>query len=69
VLFDYQNNRHGECVVNYLDGYTRYLQVDGYQAYRKTQATLPGHMPVVSSPMQNQLSQKRKRIKQMTYSL
>lgn len=44
VLYDYQNNRRGECVVNYLDGYTGYLQVDGYQAYGQTKATLAGCM-------------------------
>ncbi|NRA84825.1 MAG: IS66 family transposase, partial [Gammaproteobacteria bacterium] len=44
VLFDYQNNRRAECAVNYLEGYTGYLQVDGYQAYGRTQATLAGCM-------------------------
>jgi transposase len=44
VLYDYQDSRRGECVVNYLDGYTGYLQVDGYQAYGQTQATLAGCM-------------------------
>jgi transposase len=42
VLYDYQNSRAASCVVNYLDGYSGYLQVDGYQAYDKTQATLAG---------------------------
>lgn len=40
VLYDYQNSRAASCVVNYLDGYSGYLQVDGYAAYEKTQATL-----------------------------
>lgn len=42
VLYDYQNSRAASCVVNYLKGYSGYLQVDGYQAYEKTQATLAG---------------------------
>lgn len=42
VLYDYQNSRAASCVVNYLDGYSGYLQVDGYQAYAQTQATLVG---------------------------
>lgn len=42
VLFDYQNSRRADCVVNYLDGYTGYLQMDGYQAYAKTEAVLAG---------------------------
>ena len=44
VLFDYQNSRRAECVVNYLQGYSGYLQVDGYQAYAQTEATLAGCM-------------------------
>ena len=40
VLYDYQNSRAASCVVDYLDGYSGYLQVDGYQAYAQTQATL-----------------------------
>ena len=42
VLYDYQNSRAGSCVVDYLDGYRGYLQVDGYQAYAQTQARLVG---------------------------
>lgn len=42
VLYDYQNRRAASCVVDYLDGYSGYLQVDGYQAYEQTQATLAG---------------------------
>ncbi|WDE06676.1 IS66 family transposase [Thalassomonas viridans] len=44
ALFDYQNSRRADCVVNYLDGYTGYLQVDGYQAYGQTEAVLAGCM-------------------------
>lgn len=40
VLYDFQDSRRGECVVNYLEGYTGYLQVDDYQAYGQTQAIL-----------------------------
>lgn len=42
VLFDYQPIRSADCLVNYLSGYSGYLQVDGYQAYEKTAATLVG---------------------------
>lgn len=42
VLYDYQNSRAASCVVDYLNGYSGYLQVDGYQAYAQTQATLVG---------------------------
>lgn len=42
VLFDYQPSRSARCVVDYLSGYSGYLQVDGYQAYEKTAATLVG---------------------------
>ena len=44
VLFDYNNSRAATCVVDYLDGYSGYLQVDGYAAYGKTEATLAGCM-------------------------
>jgi len=42
VLYDYQSGRAGQCAVDYLDGYTGYLQVDGYAGYEKTAATLVG---------------------------
>jgi len=42
VLYDYQASRAAACPVNYLDGYRGYLQVDGYQAYDKTEATTVG---------------------------
>ena len=42
VLFDYHNSRAGACVVDYLSEYDGYLQVDGYQAYAQTKATLVG---------------------------
>ena len=44
VLFDYHNSRAAHCVVDYLDGFTGYLQVDGYAAYGKTDAKLAGCM-------------------------
>ena len=40
VLYDYQNSRRGQCAADFLDGYSGYLQVDGYQGYAKTQAIL-----------------------------
>jgi len=42
VLYDYHNNRSGRCAVDYLGDYAGYLQVDGYQGYEQTQATLAG---------------------------
>ena len=42
VLYDYHNSRAGACVVDYLEGYDGYLQVDGYVAYEQTQAQLAG---------------------------
>ena len=45
VIFDYQEgSRAGECPVNFLQGYTGYLQVDGYKAYEQTLAKLVGCM-------------------------
>lgn len=42
VLYDYQASRQGKWPQNYLQGYNGYLQVDGYQAYEQTGATLVG---------------------------
>ncbi|MGX9522626.1 IS66 family transposase [Vibrio mediterranei] len=43
VLFDYQEgSRSHLCPVRYLEGYDGYLQVDGYKAYKRTDATLVG---------------------------
>ena len=42
VLYDYQNSRREQCVVDFLDGFTQYLQVDGYPGYHQTQAILVG---------------------------
>jgi transposase len=40
VLYDYQASRSGQCAADFLAGYSGYLQVDGYQGYAKTSATL-----------------------------
>ncbi|GAA4875592.1 IS66 family transposase [Ferrimonas pelagia] len=42
VLYDYQNSRAGQCPVKFLDGFSSYLQVDGYAGYEQTAATLVG---------------------------
>jgi transposase len=42
VLYDYQTSRSGQCVRDYLQGYSGYLQVDGYVGYDRTGATLVG---------------------------
>ena len=42
VLYDYQASRSGQCARDYLDGFSGYLQVDGYAAYEQTAATLVG---------------------------
>ena len=44
VLYDYQNSRAAKCPIDFLDGYSDYLQVDGYAAYGKTEAILAGCM-------------------------
>lgn len=44
VLYDYQNSRAGRCAGEFLGDYTGYLQVDGYEAYTQTHATLVGCM-------------------------
>ena len=44
VLYDYHNSRAAACVVDYLEDYDGYLQVDGYAAYGKTEAILAGCM-------------------------
>jgi len=54
VLYDYKNNRSGQCTKDYLRGFKGDLQVDGYVGYEKTDATLAGCMPV-----ENLLKQKR----------
>lgn len=42
VLYDYQAGRAGQCAVDYLQGFSGYLHVDGYAGYEKTTATLVG---------------------------
>lgn len=42
VIYDYQNSRSGSCAANFLDGFKGELQVDGYQGYAQTNATLAG---------------------------
>lgn len=44
VLFDYHNSRAAQCPITFLEGYSNYLQVDGYAAYGKTEAVLAGCM-------------------------
>jgi transposase len=42
VLYDFNDSRSSSCAINFLQGYKGYLQVDGYQAYDSTAATLVG---------------------------
>lgn len=43
MLFDYQDGSRGhQCPKSYLSEYSGYLQVDGYEAYEKTDAKLVG---------------------------
>ncbi len=42
VLYEYQNSRRGQCPKDFLEGFSGYLQVDGYQGYEQTDATLVG---------------------------
>jgi transposase len=69
VLFDYQNNRAAKCPITFLDGYSNYLQVDGYIYYEKTDAILAGCMAhaVENSLMLKQYKVKTKQAKPMCY--
>jgi len=42
VLYDYHASRASTCTTEFLQGYSGYLQVDGYQGYASTQTTLVG---------------------------
>jgi len=42
VLYDYHASRASTCAIEFLQGYSGYLQVDGYQGYASTKATLVG---------------------------
>jgi transposase len=42
ALYDYHASRASACAIEFLQGYSGYLQVDGYQGYASTQATLVG---------------------------
>lgn len=42
VLYDFHENRASQCVIDFLQGHSGYLQVDGYQSYESAQAKLVG---------------------------
>ena len=42
VLYDYHASRASACAIEFLQSYSGYLQVDGYQGYASTKATLVG---------------------------
>ena len=42
VLYDYHASRSSRCAIDFLQGHSGYLQVDGYQGYASTEATLVG---------------------------
>lgn len=42
VLYDFHESRASRCTIEFLQGHSGYLQVDGYQGYESTQATLVG---------------------------
>lgn len=42
VLYDFQPTRSAQCALDFLQGFDGYLNVDGYQAYESTKATLAG---------------------------
>jgi transposase len=44
VLYDYHASRASTCPKEFLEGYSGYLQVDGYAGYNDTSATLVGCM-------------------------
>ena len=42
VLYDFHESRASQCAIDFLQGHSGYLQVDGYQAYASTRASLVG---------------------------
>lgn len=42
VLYDFQPTRSAQCAIDFLQGFDGYLNVEGYQAYESTHATLAG---------------------------
>jgi hypothetical protein len=42
VLYDFHESRASQCAIDFLQGYSGYLQVDGYQTYASTEAILAG---------------------------
>jgi transposase len=42
VLYDFHESRASQCAINFLQGHSGYLQVDGYQGYAATDASLAG---------------------------
>lgn len=42
VLYDFHESRASQCAIDFLQGHSGYLQVDGYQGYASTDATLAG---------------------------
>jgi len=44
VLYDYHASRAGSCAVDYLKGFSGYLQADGYKGYEQVDADLIGCM-------------------------
>jgi transposase len=42
VLYGFQPTRSPQCAIDFLQGFDGYLNVDGYQAYESTHATLAG---------------------------
>jgi len=42
VLYDFHESRASQCAIEFLQGHSGYLQVDGYQGYASTGATLAG---------------------------
>ena len=42
VLYDFHESRASQCAIDFLQGHSGYLQVDGYQGYASTKATLVG---------------------------
>lgn len=42
VLYDFHESRASQCAIDFLQGHSGYLQVDGYQGYASTDARLAG---------------------------
>jgi transposase len=60
VLYDFHESRASQCAIDFLQGYSGYLQVDGYQAYASTDAILSGCWDMLAVNSKKRISYKVK---------